>query len=80
MSDAWNKWKKSLGDSKPWHLLDADARITDQEIVDKRFSICKGCEYFIKLTTQCTKCGCVMRAKTTLKNAECPVGKWHKEG
>jgi len=79
MSDAWDKWKKSLGDSRPWHLLDVDARITDQTIVNKRFDICKGCEHFIKITTQCTQCGCVMKAKTTLRNAECPIGKWKKE-
>jgi hypothetical protein len=79
MSDAWENWKKSLGDTRPWHLLDPDARITDQEAVDKRYNICKGCEHFVKLTTQCTQCGCIMKVKTTLLHAECPVGKWGKE-
>jgi len=79
MSSAWENWKKAQGDSKPWHLLDPDARITDQSLIEKRYDICKGCEHFIKLTTQCTQCGCIMKAKTTLKHAECPVGKWGKE-
>jgi len=79
MSSAWENWKKAQGDSKPWHLLDPDARINDQAIIEKRYNICKGCEHFIKLTTQCTQCGCIMKAKTTLKHAECPVGKWGKE-
>jgi hypothetical protein len=79
MSSAWENWKKAQGDSKPWHLLDPDARINDQAIIEKRYDICKGCEHFIKLTTQCTQCGCIMKAKTTLKHAECPVGKWGKE-
>jgi hypothetical protein len=28
----------------------------------------------------CKECGCIMKAKTTLSNAECPIGKWNKEG
>lgn len=79
MSEAWENWKKNIGSSRPWHLLDSDAKITDKEIIDKRFEICKSCVHFIKLTTQCTQCGCVMKAKTTLKDAECPIGKWGKE-
>jgi hypothetical protein len=79
MPTAWENWKKNQGDSRPWHLLDADARITDQAIVDKRYDLCKSCEHFIKATTQCTKCGCIMKAKTTLKIAECPIGKWGRE-
>jgi hypothetical protein len=79
MSEAWEKWKKNIGESRPWHLLDADARISNQEKINKRFEICKTCVHFIKATTQCTQCGCIMKAKTTLKIAECPIGKWGKE-
>jgi len=43
-----------------------------------RFDICNSCEHFISLTAQCKKCGCFMKAKTRLPNAECPVGKWGK--
>ncbi len=43
-----------------------------------RFDICKACEHFISLTSQCSQCGCFMKAKTALRNAECPVGKWGK--
>ena len=79
MSDAWATWKKNQGDSRPWHLLDPDARIIDQSKIDKRYDLCKSCEHFVKLTTLCTQCGCVMKAKTTLLNAACPIGKWGKE-
>ena len=79
MSEAWENWKKSQGDARPWHLLDQDARIKDQEKIDKRLEICRACDHFIKLTTQCTKCGCIMKAKATLKTAACPIGKWQKE-
>jgi hypothetical protein len=46
-----------------------------KELADFRLDICKGCEYFSKKQT-CKKCGCIMKAKTTLKNAKCPIGKW----
>jgi hypothetical protein len=79
MSDAWKDWKKNQGESRPWHLLDPSARITDQDKIDKRYNLCKSCDHFIKLTTQCTQCGCIMKVKTTLLIAECPIGKWGKE-
>ena len=28
----------------------------DQEIIDKRFSMCQDCEHFIKPTSQCNEC------------------------
>jgi hypothetical protein len=43
-----------------------------------RFDICHSCEHFISFTSQCKECGCFMKAKTRLPNAECPVGKWGK--
>lgn len=72
----WNDWKKSLGDSRPWHLLDHNEIIQDQSIIDKRLEICNSCEFLTKLTKQCKKCGCFMEFKSKLKNAGCPIGKW----
>lgn len=43
-----------------------------------RLDICKSCEHYISLTTQCKKCGCVMKLKTALPFSECPIGKWGK--
>ena len=51
----------------------------DQDIIDKRLSICQDCEYFISPTSQCKKCGCFMKVKTRLATTRCPVGKWEKE-
>lgn len=73
----WNEWKKNLGDSRPWHLLDP-SRYTDEEVAKKRLKICEGCEFY-KITKQCEKCGCFMPAKTKLSISECPIGKWGKE-
>jgi len=75
---AWENWKKSLGDSRPWHLLDPDKIIDDQSVIDYRMNICKSCEFFIPITKQCNKCGCIMTMKTKLANAGCPVNKWLK--
>jgi hypothetical protein len=75
----WNDWKNSLGDARPWHLLDPEKKIRDQSVIDLRMKSCMGCDFFINVTKQCEKCGCFMPAKTTLSNAECPIGKWGKE-
>ena len=73
----YQKWKQSLGDSRPWHLLAEDAKVSD-EIQKERFDICQSCPVLIKATSQCKKCGCFMKLKTTLKMAACPIGKWGK--
>lgn len=72
---AWQEYKKNLGESRPWQMLNKDNFITE-DISESRFSICKECPELIKLTSQCKKCGCFMSAKTKLKNATCPLGKW----
>ena len=51
----------------------------DKDIIEARFEECKACEHFVKLTSQCLKCGCFMKVKTRVAGASCPVGKWGKE-
>ena len=60
---------------KPWDLL-FKRNYTTLEIAQERLDICKSCEYLFKKTNTCKKCGCFMEAKTKLKKAECPIGKW----
>jgi hypothetical protein len=79
VTSAWENWKKSQGESRPWHLLDPEAKISNKTKIEERMSICRACPEFISLTTQCKKCGCIMKAKTTLRLAECPIGKWGAE-
>ena len=79
MASAWEKWKESLGETRPWHLLDEEAKISDSEKIQKRLYICQECPQLIKLTTQCKECGCFMKLKAQLVQAECPLGKWGKE-
>jgi len=42
---------------------------------NQRLSICHKCPSFTKAKT-CKECGCFMVAKTKLKEATCPLGKW----
>ena len=73
---AWQQYKKNLGTTRPWHMLDPTAERSTAEDADKRLDICKSCPELITLTSQCKKCGCFMPAKTKLENAVCPLGKW----
>ena len=72
----WQQYKKNLGDSRPWDMLDPTVERASEEVAEKRFSICKGCPELIKLTHQCKKCRCFMSVKSKLQNATCPIGKW----
>jgi len=75
----WEEWKKSLGDSRPWHLFDPHKHIEDKDIIKNRLDTCMSCENFIQITKQCKLCGCFMPAKTMLADAECPIKKWKRE-
>ena len=72
----WGRWKKNLGDTRPWDLWDANVeRATDEEAA-RRYATCMRCPELIKLTKQCKKCGCFMAAKVKVGEASCPADKW----
>jgi hypothetical protein len=48
----------------------------EPEIRESRWNICNNCDELFKLTNNCKQCGCFMTAKTWLKSAKCPLGKW----
>jgi hypothetical protein len=73
---AWTEYKKNLGVTRPWDFIKAETEYASDEEQSTRYSLCHDCPEFIKLTTQCKKCGCIMKAKTKLKMATCPIGKW----
>jgi hypothetical protein len=64
--------------ARPWDLLNKNIERVTEDLKESRMSICRDCKYFVSLTQQCTQCGCIMPAKTTLPHAECPKGKWGK--
>lgn len=41
-----------------------------------RIETCKTCPELNRLG-MCRQCGCFMPAKTRIKSASCPIGKWH---
>jgi len=72
----WQKYKESLGDSRPWDVLKPSTEFVSEEISSSRYNICKQCPELINLTKQCKQCGCFMAVKSKLSNASCPLGKW----
>lgn len=46
------------------------------DLSEKRMKICRNCDFFNKITTQCSYCGCFMKVKTKIVEIKCPVGKW----
>ena len=49
---AWSEYKKKLGETRPWDLLDPNTPRATETDADKRLSICEECPDFIKLTKQ----------------------------
>jgi hypothetical protein len=72
----YQQWKKNLGTTRPWDMLNPKTEYVKKEEADRRMDICKSCPFLIKATNQCKKCGCIMHLKTKLAGAECPVGNW----
>ncbi len=72
----WDKYKKNLGETRPWDLVNPNTEWATEDVANQRFDICKQCPELIGLTKQCKKCGCFMAAKTKLSHATCPLGKW----
>ena len=60
----------------PLDMLKPGTEWAEQSLADQRFSICKACPEFIKLSSQCKKCGCFMAVKTKMQAATCPLEKW----
>jgi len=67
---------KDNGDVEFTDLFDRSQPRSDKELIDYRLSICNTCPAFNKRMQKCTKCGCFMKLKSTLRRASCPIGKW----
>lgn len=62
--------------ARPWDMLNRSIEKLPEDIAQSRFDICKVCPELIPVTQQCKKCGCMMKLKTQLPHATCPLGKW----
>lgn len=72
----WQEYKKKLGETRPWDIINPNTEHVPEEEAKKRLSFCENCPSLIKFTHQCKECGCFMKLKTKLKYATCPLGKW----
>ena len=74
--NAWQEYKKKLGTTRPWDLLNPNEEKASEEKANNRLKICEECDSLLRLTKQCKECGCVMPLKVKLEKATCPIGKW----
>lgn len=73
---AWQEYKKKLGNTRPWDVLNPNIENVAEDISSARYAICEACPSLLKATKQCKECGCFMKLKTKLAGAVCPIGKW----
>jgi hypothetical protein len=67
---------KDNGDVEFLDLFDPRQPRSDKDLKEERLAICMECPALNKNLMKCTKCGCFMQLKSTLRQATCPVGKW----
>lgn len=51
----------------------------NEKLANKRITICKECsslEHIDKLGDICGECGCVIKAKSRVKDEKCELNKW----
>ena len=58
----------------PWDLIKPSSEHVDRETRYQRMTICRACPRFHRGV--CGECFCVMRFKTLLADASCPLGRW----
>lgn len=64
-------------DVNVFDLINPTSPRASKETRDARMSICKGCDRYSY--GRCLECGCVMKLKTMLLGAICPLHKWGLE-
>lgn len=50
--------------------------MADDATAAARREICAACPELKQPLGRCSKCGCIVKAKTALKNQSCPLKKW----
>jgi predicted Zn-ribbon and HTH transcriptional regulator len=50
--------------------------LAEESVVVIRLKTCDECPRLYRPTQQCKECGCFVKAKSRIKNSECPLGKW----
>ena len=66
--DKYRNYKKVVG----------DMYVVNEDIHNKRMSICKSCSKYSESTDTCNECKCTsIFNKTALNYSKCPLGKWN---
>jgi len=73
---AWSEYKKKLGATRPWDVLNPTTSYATEDVAQHRWSVCEQCPRLLKATSQCKECGCFMKLKVKLQEAVCPLDKW----
>lgn len=50
--------------------------LAPEEVVRRRWEICKACDSWREDEGRCGECGCYSKAKNTLAESSCPLDKW----
>lgn len=59
-----------------WSWARNGFKLEEEQITQSRLEICEDCPHLIKPSYQCKMCGCMMKKKTKLLGASCPLSKW----
>lgn len=59
-----------------WAWARSGFKLSSEQVYTQRLEICKACPQLIKPDMQCKMCGCMMKAKTRVEAASCPLKKW----
>jgi len=65
-----------MAETSPFDFFKKNTEYADKELQVSRIQQCHDCDRYIKLSSQCKECLCIMPLKVTLLNSECPLGKW----
>jgi len=56
----WQEYKKKLGTTRPWDVINPNIEHSSEEEAEARMRICQDCPSLLKVTSQCRECGCFM--------------------
>jgi hypothetical protein len=76
MTNPWQEYKKKLGTTRPWDVVNPNIPKAEDSEAERRLNICLACPELIQATKQCRQCGCFMKLKTRIASATCPLQKW----
>lgn len=71
----WTDWIQT--GQATWRRVSKKFWRVPGEVKSERYAICRACEHFVPMTTQCRKCYCAMGIKAWYAELSCPEGKWH---